>query len=621
MLFEHETKINESGEGVVKINRNVSLESGVIKLSNEESFINGNFHGGEQASLVVANGAAWDIPDVYNWYYHGTSNKGNTTIDNNGTVSVPVGMYVNLSTLSGTGGIFKFNIAQDAPNSGKISAGSVWIDRNVTEDAHHTIRLSPTQADFALTNDVKVTPFALVHDKSAKNNGYAVDFGIENFDAGAYNYTPTLTSETTANETTWSVSDIRRTGDPSEPEKEDEKDKETESEDNTKPSEQESGKEDEHKTTPSEQDGRKEDEHKTIPSEQDGGKEDEHQTTPSKHDDGKQSGNDKSDEKTTPSGQDDGIYHNGSGNSGTPVLSNLSQNTQGAAVNTYFHWRNEYNNLTKRLGDLRYAEDDDGAWARFFRGREESGRYGTSGTYNGYQVGYDHKTTLGDGDTWFFGGAVTVYDGTTGYSHSGYSKNRSTSLALYASYLGTKGHYLDVIARQGRLSSDLTSYAAGTGAKLTGDYHAWATSIGVEYGRRIPLKDGYFIQPEAELIYGHVGEANYTMSDDSRIWQGSVNAWTVRGGLRIGRKVEKTSFYVGINFIHDFGGESRMRITDKYGASHSEQTSLNDTRWTASIGGNVKLSDNTYCYGEVEKSFGGDMQTKWQYNLGIRVEF
>ncbi|MBO5245606.1 MAG: autotransporter outer membrane beta-barrel domain-containing protein, partial [Selenomonadales bacterium] len=38
-------------------------------------------------------------------------------------------------------------------------------------------------------------------------------------------------------------------------------------------------------------------------------------------------------------------------------------------------------------------------------------------------------------------------------------------------------------------------------------------------------------------------------------------------------------------------------------------------------GANVKLSDATYVYADVEKTFGGEIDTNWQWNLGVRYSF
>ena len=62
-------------------------------------------------------------------------------------------------------------------------------------------------------------------------------------------------------------------------------------------------------------------------------------------------------------------------------------------------WKNNTNNLQRRLGDLRLANTDKGVWAKYIGGKSKI----TDGadahmTYNGVQIGYDHKASNG----WIF---------------------------------------------------------------------------------------------------------------------------------------------------------------------------------------------------------------------------
>ena len=67
--------------------------------------------------------------------------------------------------------------------------------------------------------------------------------------------------------------------------------------------------------------------------------------------------------------------------------------------------------------------------------------------------------------------------------------------------------------------------------------------------------------------------------------------------------------------------DSSFRITDKYGASYAAHNDLNNNRWEMHIGGSAMVGKNTYVYADVEKSFGGNIDKKWQYNVGVRHSF
>ena len=545
------TTVNVSG-GLFAVDGSVKVD-----LTNSESVVRGPVYTSDKGTMDISldNGSKLII-EKGSEQYKGASYSGNNEITllsmNNGS-QVDVsgdGAISNLhvGTLSGNDGVFDLAIHQDAPNSGSITSDKLVIEKNITQNAKHTLQFTPDQADFVLTNDTKVNAFEVVEDRSETNGGYAAAFTASNFDAGVYNYTPTLDNEKDeSNVSRWKVTDIKVTGSEPEP-------------------------------TP------------TPTPEPTPGPE----PTP--------------EPEPTPS-------------PGKPVLSNLTKNTQAAAINTYYRWREEYNNLDKRLGDLRFSKEDNGLWARTFHAREDSGKYGLNSNYTAFQMGYDKKIALKKGGKWFVGGAVTSYDGKTSYVNAGRTENKSIGLALYGSYLGDKGHYVDIVARRSRMSTDLTSYATGTGARVAGDYHNWGSSIGVEYGRRIGMKNGFYVQPQAELIYGHVNGGSYNLDDGSGVSQSSVSTWTARGGVSIGRQTKKGNIFATFSVLHDFGDDSRFTIRDKFGATYSATTNLKDTWYELSIGGNAKLNDNTYLYADVEKTFGGDVRTKWRYNLGVRYSF
>ena len=46
-----------------------------------------------------------------------------------------------------------------------------------------------------------------------------------------------------------------------------------------------------------------------------------------------------------------------------------------------------------------------------------------------------------------------------------------------------------------------------------------------------------------------------------------------------------------------------------------------DTWFELGLGTNIKLSKSSQFYGDIERSFGADIQKKWQINAGVRFEF
>ena len=585
--------VNKDGNGVVKIAGNIAASdyggtgSAKVNLTNEQSYFNGELNGFSTDSEVnISNGALWKLESSY--YTIVKDHKIN--LHDGGVMYVPLGNIHMFRSFSGDGGIIKFDIHQVEKGSGDIKYGIISIDKNDTEGAHHTIVLNPDTADFLLEEGTKINPLELIGDYSAKNGGYKINFTINPFDAGAYNYTPTLVNESIEGYNSWKVTDIKLTGSTPDPTP----DPNPNPKPNPDPNPNPTPNPDPNPNPTPDPDPNPNPTPDPDPN-----------PNPTPDPDPDPNPNPTPDPNPTPA----------------PVLSNLTYNTRANAINNYYRWRDEYNNLQKRLGDLRMSTEENGLWARTFHGKEESGKYGLNNQYNAFQIGYDKQLLQDDGGKWFVGAAVTSYDGKTNYAKQGKADNNSIGLALYGSYLGEKGHYFDVVARHSRLKSELTSYAAGTGNKITGDYHNWGSSLSMEYGRRISMKHDFYLQPEAEFTYGTTSSANYSLSDGSRVKQDGISSLTARAGLTVGKEFKNSNIFASISAVHDFGDDNVFSITDKYGKTYKDISNLKDSWYELSVGGNVKFNNNTYIYADLEKTFGGDIQTKWRYNFGVRYSF
>ena len=581
--------VNEDGSGVVKIAGNIVASdygetgSAKVNLTNEQSYFDGELYGFSTDSEVnISNGGLWKLESKN--YTIVKDHKIN--LHDGGVMYVPLGNIHMFRNFSGDGGIIKFDIHQVEKGSGDIKYGMISIDKNDTEGAHHTIVLNPDTADFLLEEGTKINPLELIGDYSEKNGGYKINFTINPFDAGAYNYTPTLVNESIEGYNYWKVTDIKLTGSTPNPTPDPNPDP------NPNP-------------TPDPDPNPNPTPNPNPDPNPDPTPDPDPNPDPTPDPDPNPNPTPDPDPNPTPA----------------PVLSNLTYNTRANAINNYYRWRDEYNNLQKRLGDLRMSTEENGLWARTFHGKEESGKYGLNNQYNAFQIGYDKQLLQDDGGKWFIGAAVTSYDGKTNYAKQGKADNNSIGLALYGSYLGEKGHYFDVVARHSRLKSELTSYAAGTGNKITGDYHNWGSSLSMEYGRRISMKHDFYLQPEAELTYGTTSSASYSLSDGSRVKQDGISSLTARAGLTVGKEFKNSNIFASISAVHDFGDDNVFSITDKYGKTYKDISNLKDSWYELSVGGNVKFNNNTYIYADLEKTFGGDIQTKWRYNFGVRYSF
>lgn len=275
-------------------------------------------------------------------------------------------------------------------------------------------------------------------------------------------------------------------------------------------------------------------------------------------------------------------------------------------------WRQEDSTLSQRLGELRESDGGQGIWVRMSRGEfEYDGEY--KNQYNFFQMGYDWAA-----GNWHYGAAVSHNDGQTTYTH-GDGENRSTSLSLYGTWLGDKGHYADIVLKQGRLSNDFDIYTEA--GHTSGDYDAWGTSLSGEYGMKVDLDGGWYVTPQAQLTLMRIGGEDYTTNNGIKVNQDSLESAVGRVGFEVGKRISNSgSVYAKASLLHDFAGSADTYLSHK-GLTNSYHQDIGDTWCESGIGFNYKTSKNSYVYADVVKTFGGDVETPWQWNAGMRWTF
>lgn len=272
-------------------------------------------------------------------------------------------------------------------------------------------------------------------------------------------------------------------------------------------------------------------------------------------------------------------------------------------------WRQEDSTFSQRLGELRESTGGQGIWARMSRGEfEYDGEY--KNQYNFFQLGYDWAS-----DNWHYGVAVSHNDGETAYTY-GSGENRSTSLSLYGTWLGDAGHYADIVLKQGRLSNDFDVYTSA--GHTSGDYDAWGTSLSGEYGKKILLENDWYVTPQAQLTLMRIGGEDYDTNNGIHVRQDTLYSAVGRLGFELGRKLdEKGSVYAKASVLHDFAGNAETYLSYN-GFTNSYSQDLSDTWFEAGLGFNYRTGDDSYIYADVVRTFGGDVETPWQWNIGMR---
>ena len=294
----------------------------------------------------------------------------------------------------------------------------------------------------------------------------------------------------------------------------------------------------------------------------------------------------------------------------TEFVNTSNQAVSSMANLSLMTWRQENNDMNKRLGEVRASEGNQGIWARMARGQSKYGAQGIKNQYNYYQLGYDSKIS----DDWILGGAFTYTDGDSSYTN-GSGTNKHTGFAVYGSNLRDDGSFIDLIAKYAHMKNDF-DVNGGVGS---GDYSTNGLSFSAEYGKRFQ-QEGYWIEPQAELTYGRVSSADFTTERGAKVHQDSMDSLVGRLGFSLGKDIKQGNVYVRASYLYDFQGDTSVTMS-KDGAATSFKTDLGGGWWEFGVGTNLDLGHDTHFYLDVETTAGGDVDTPWQWNAGVRYSF
>ena len=307
----------------------------------------------------------------------------------------------------------------------------------------------------------------------------------------------------------------------------------------------------------------------------------------------------------------------------------MMRGAKSAMASTALLWRSENSDMLQRMGDVRLDNEESGLWARYYGGKNsfdaKNTKYSTS--FNAYQLGYDKQLD----NNKLFGAAVSYNKGKNTYEMGGHGDGKAVSLAVYGSWNSDKGHYADVIVKGGKLDNDYTVYN-DMGHKLEGDYDTWGLSLSAEYGRRMQMQNGFYIDPSVQFTVGRVAGADYSAASDFLDSKGlkkdmyvSQDAFTSaigRIGLGMGKTTDKAMFYTKFALAHEFSGDFTTTFAAENEPTSSTAVDFGGTWFEWQLGGSMKVNDNSYVYATFEKKFGGDTGSNdWRLDAGLRWSF
>jgi outer membrane autotransporter protein len=271
------------------------------------------------------------------------------------------------------------------------------------------------------------------------------------------------------------------------------------------------------------------------------------------------------------------------------------------------------NDLDKRMGDLRNMPGESGAWAKVIAGQSQY--KSMHNDYKTLQLGVDHR--FGN----FFGGVTAAYTDGDGSLKHGSTDDKNYTFGLYGGWLAEDGQFVDVTLKHHHLETDYDFKANSKRSK--GSYDTSGTSFSIEYGWRLGLGDaGYYIEPQAEFMYGHLNSTGFTTSRGVKVDQSSIKSKIGRLGVAAGwvSPDKKGSVYVKASVLNDWDADSVIH-TSKNGAKRRYHEDMGGTWGEFAVGGTWHINKNLSAYGEMETTAGSPVRTTYQFNAGLRLNF
>ncbi|WP_446424406.1 autotransporter domain-containing protein, partial [Mailhella sp.] len=154
-----------------------------------------------------------------------------------------------------------------------------------------------------------------------------------------------------------------------------------------------------------------------------------------------------------------------------------------------------------------------------------------------------------------------------------------------------------------------------------GDIDNRVASLSGEYGWRFNVCQQFFVEPQVELAYTYVSSDDLQLGDAKYEFD-SVDSLTGRAGLVAGWNLpdERGNVYARASVVQQFMGDAKISGSIN-GKGNIQEIDGEDTWLEYGIGANVKLTDSTYVWADVERTEGADIEEEWRGTVGIRYSF
>lgn len=277
-------------------------------------------------------------------------------------------------------------------------------------------------------------------------------------------------------------------------------------------------------------------------------------------------------------------------------------------------WRNEIDDMHRRVGELRDSSaQSNGLWTRVYHGKAEYGDQNVTNRYTAFQFGYDRQVR----DGFWLGSAFSYTDGDNNFDYGDGDSDLYT-FSGYGSWLFKNGVYLDLVGKVGRMKNAFD--IRFNDIKSTGDYHTNAASLSAEMGWRYFATEELYLEPQVQMWYGHVFDADYHTSTGIKVENDSVDSLVGRVGLKMGYKDSqgRGGVFLKASVLHDWEGDAKFRYSKGADVSRTLTESLGGTWYEYGLGADYNATEQVHLYADLEAGNGGEVDTDYRFNVGVR---
>lgn len=263
----------------------------------------------------------------------------------------------------------------------------------------------------------------------------------------------------------------------------------------------------------------------------------------------------------------------------------------------------------RRLAEtVRNATDpENGLWVRIHHGRsgaENQYRWDRTGATIGFDRDLSPTNRLG---AWF-----SYTEGDTEFLDvRGDGDMKRYEAALFDT-ITLDNHYIDLVARFGRVSSDFS--VGNTKFSTSGDYDQDYAAVSAEYGYTLRDTNGVFIEPQVQVQAAYLKSFDYTSNRDMKVEADSATSVIGRAGFRAGRALETSDsageLYFRADVLHQF--------TDGQDAEFIGQNERLDETWgdtgtwvNFGVGAVWQWKDTLGLQFDLERTAGGKTDDTW----------